>query len=149
MPNSNKYSSNRQTSQDNFKWIVTTPSAFLASGTGIAAFLNYQHQVEKGEWERKRAEEEKAKATAQEKQQRYEEELKAWETFSPKAINISQNVKLRSLEVDHFDLERGYVFPAVEFAKSVAVPVEGKPETMSINHVLASGLGHAGIIVGK
>jgi len=42
-----------------------------------------------------------------------------------------------------------YVVGAVEFAQAIAVPVAGKPESQNINHVLASGMGHAGIIVGS
>ncbi|MDN5217118.1 hypothetical protein QQ020_33915 [Fulvivirgaceae bacterium BMA12] len=41
-----------------------------------------------------------------------------------------------------------YVVNAVEFAKAVAIPLNGNAETMTINHVMASGLGHAGIIIG-
>ena len=41
-----------------------------------------------------------------------------------------------------------YVVGTVEFARSIAVPFEGNPETMNINHTMASGMGQAGIMVG-
>ncbi len=42
-----------------------------------------------------------------------------------------------------------YVFNAVEFAQSLSMPVGGNAETMNLNHTLASGMGHAGVIVGQ
>ena len=42
-----------------------------------------------------------------------------------------------------------YVVNAVEFAQSIAIPINENPETMNMNHVLASGMGQAGIIIGS
>ena len=42
-----------------------------------------------------------------------------------------------------------YVFGAVEFAKAISKPIEGDAETMNINHVIASGMGQAGLIIGS
>lgn len=42
-----------------------------------------------------------------------------------------------------------YIVNTVEFAQSIAIPINGDPETMNINHILASGMGHAGIILGS
>lgn len=42
-----------------------------------------------------------------------------------------------------------YVFGAVEFAKAISKPIGGDAETMNINHVIASGMGQAGLIIGS
>jgi 2-oxo-hept-3-ene-1,7-dioate hydratase len=42
-----------------------------------------------------------------------------------------------------------YVLPAVEFAKAVATPIAGDPGSMTTNHILASGMGHAGVMLGQ
>ena len=42
-----------------------------------------------------------------------------------------------------------YVVNAVEFAQSIAIPINKNQETMNINHIMASGMGQAGIIVGS
>lgn len=49
------------------------------------------------------------------------------------------------------DLKAGvdYVFNAIEFAKAVSIPADNNPETMNINHVVATGMGHAGVIIGS
>lgn len=49
------------------------------------------------------------------------------------------------------DLKAGvdYVFNAIEFAKAVSIPANNNPETMNTNHVVATGMGHAGVIIGS
>ena len=41
-----------------------------------------------------------------------------------------------------------YVVNTVEFAQSIAIPINENEETMNINHIMACGTGQAGIIVG-
>lgn len=41
-----------------------------------------------------------------------------------------------------------YVVSAVEFAQATAIPINDDPETLTINHIMASGMGHAGLIIG-
>jgi 2-keto-4-pentenoate hydratase len=42
-----------------------------------------------------------------------------------------------------------HIVNAIEFAQDIAIPVNGDPSTKNINHVLASGLGQAGFILGS
>lgn len=42
-----------------------------------------------------------------------------------------------------------YVINAVEFAQATAIPVNGDPATLNINHILASGMGHTGLMPGS
>jgi 2-keto-4-pentenoate hydratase len=42
-----------------------------------------------------------------------------------------------------------HVINAVEFAQDMALATQGNPETKTINHTLAAGMGHAGVIVGS
>lgn len=42
-----------------------------------------------------------------------------------------------------------HIINAVEFAQDIATPVRGKPDTKTINHTLAAGMGHAGVILGS
>lgn len=42
-----------------------------------------------------------------------------------------------------------YVVGAVEFAQAIAIPIPGNPSSQNTNHVLASGMGHAGVLVGS
>jgi 2-oxo-hept-3-ene-1,7-dioate hydratase len=42
-----------------------------------------------------------------------------------------------------------YVFGAVEFAKVIAIPIGDDTLTMNTNHIIASGTGQAGLIIGS
>ena len=48
------------------------------------------------------------------------------------------------------ELQEGidYVVGAVEFAQGIAIPLRDRPESATTNHALASGMGHAGILLG-
>lgn len=42
-----------------------------------------------------------------------------------------------------------YVTNAVEFAQDISIPINNFPNSKNINHTIASGMGHAGVILGS
>lgn len=42
-----------------------------------------------------------------------------------------------------------YVTNAVEFAQDISIPLNNTPNSKNINHTIASGMGHAGVILGS
>jgi 2-oxo-hept-3-ene-1,7-dioate hydratase len=64
-------------------------------------------------------------------------------------FKISKDFPNGAISIDELKAGIDYVFGAVEFAKAIAVPIGEDTETMNTNHIIASGTGHAGLIIGS
>lgn len=62
---------------------------------------------------------------------------------------ISKDFKDGAGSIEELKEGIDYVINAVEFAQDIAIPAGDNPETKTINHTVAAGMGHAGIMLGS